>query len=88
MKNIDKKYTMTNNINMEKLSFYKREDALEAAQDLANENEGSVKSNTIGVNVSDFECPAELGTWSGETSAFIVLDKECNPIAYVAFWEN
>lgn len=73
---------------MKKLSFYKRNEALEAAQDLANEIEGSVKSNTVGVNVSDFECPAELGTWSGETSAFVVLDTENNPVAFVAFWED
>lgn len=72
---------------MKKLSFYKREDALEAAQELASEIGGSVNSNTVAVNVEGFECPTELPNWSGETPAFVVIDDEFNPIAYVAFWE-
>lgn len=72
---------------MKKLSFYKREDALKAAQEFATEIDGSVNSTTVSVNTSAFDCPDGLENWSGETSAFVVIDSKNNPVAYFAFWE-
>ena len=72
---------------MEKLSFYSREDALSAAHELAIELNGSVDSNTVGVEVSAFECPEGLDSWSGETSAYVVRDNKSEPYAFIAFWD-
>lgn len=72
---------------MKNLSFKNREDALEAAQELANEIGGYVAKNTVTVGTTAFETPDELDSWSGYTSAYEVREANHSHYAYVAFWE-
>lgn len=67
-------------------SFYKYEDALEYAQERVKDiKDGYIEDGSVDCDKVD--CPRELDSWSGETSAIFVCSEENGIEEIVAYWE-
>lgn len=76
--------------------YYFRKDALAAAERYANDNNGIVKPTTIDDRTPiaseeyDDKFRDEVintGGWSGETSAFAVIDAQGEPMMIFPYWD-
>lgn len=67
-------------------SFYKYQDALEYAQEqVKNLKDGYLEDGSVDCDKVD--CPREMDSWSGETSAIFVCSEENGIEEVVAYWE-
>ena len=72
---------------IQRSAFYRQGAALQAANEIAKECGGYVSNRFVSVNTMCFECPPELGSWSGEIAAYEVIDSNYRTVAYVGFWD-
>jgi hypothetical protein len=67
-------------------SFCKYQDALEYAQEqVKNLKDGYIEDGSVDCDKVD--CPRELDSWSGETSAIFVCSEENGIEEIIAYWE-
>lgn len=67
-------------------SFYKYQDVLAYAQEqVKNLKDGYLEDGSVDCDKVD--CPRELDSWSGETSAIFVCSEENGIEEVVAYWE-
>ncbi|MBQ2046109.1 MAG: hypothetical protein II260_02865 [Muribaculaceae bacterium] len=67
-------------------SFYKYQDALAYAQEQVKDfKDGYLEDGSVDCDKVD--CPREMDSWSGETSAIFVCSEENGIEEVVAYWE-
>lgn len=67
-------------------SFYKYQDALEYAQEQVKDiKDGYLEDGSVDCDKVD--CPREMDSWSGETSAIYVCSEENGIEEVVAYWK-
>ena len=60
-------------------------EAKEIASTIMSEHPGSYTRDTE-ADCNQFNCPDELGSWSGEICAIEVCDSDHNTIALIGYW--